>query len=122
MNTDDLPSWLKNHKTLTSPKININTRKTKDSENSTSTNIRPKYTDENSNGSGLTNNKGNGVMPWNKAESHNGLQKTDNNNNNKETTNNNNNIISNGTNHDSDNIKRIKQEYCIKNWWKTNTT
>ena len=47
LNPDDLPDWLKNHKGLV-PKI-----------------VVPRYYREGSNGTGLTDVKGNGTAPWN---------------------------------------------------------
>lgn len=47
LNPDDLPDWLKNHKGLV-PKI-----------------VVPRYYREGSNGSGLTDDEGNGAAPWN---------------------------------------------------------
>ena len=47
LNPDDLPDWLKNHKGLV-PRI-----------------VVPKYYREGSNGSGLTDDEGNGAAPWN---------------------------------------------------------
>ena len=47
LNPDDLPDWLKNHKGLI-PKI-----------------VVPRYYREGSNGSGLTDDEGNGAAPWN---------------------------------------------------------
>ena len=47
LDPDDLPDWLKNHKGLV-PNI-----------------VVPRYFDDDSHGSGLTDNKGNGTAPWN---------------------------------------------------------
>ena len=54
LNPDDLPDWLKNHKGLV-PKI-----------------VVPRYYREGSNGSGLTDDEGNGVAPWNTGSNPNG--------------------------------------------------
>lgn len=54
LNPDDLPDWLKNHKGLV-PKI-----------------VVPKYYREGSNGSGLTDDEGNGAAPWNTGSNPNG--------------------------------------------------
>ena len=54
LNPDDLPDWLKNHKGLV-PRI-----------------VVPKYYREGSNGSGLTDDEGNGVAPWNTGSNPNG--------------------------------------------------
>ena len=54
LNPDDLPDWLKNHKGLV-PKI-----------------VVPRYYREGSNGSGLTDDEGNGAAPWNTGSNPNG--------------------------------------------------
>lgn len=54
LNPDDLPDWLKNHKGLV-PRI-----------------VVPKYYREGSNGSGLTDDEGNGAAPWNTGSNPNG--------------------------------------------------
>ena len=54
LNLDDLPDWLKNHKGLV-PKI-----------------VVPRYYREGSNGSGLTDDEGNGAAPWNTGSNPNG--------------------------------------------------
>lgn len=54
MSDDDLPDWLKNHKGLV-PRI-----------------VVPKYYREGSNGSGLTDDEGNGAAPWNTGSNPNG--------------------------------------------------
>ena len=54
LNPDDLPDWLKNHKGLV-PRI-----------------VVPRYYREGSNGSGLTDDEGNGAAPWNTGSNPNG--------------------------------------------------
>ena len=54
LNPDDLPDWLKNHKGFV-PKI-----------------VVPRYYREGSNGSGLTDDEGNGAAPWNTGSNPNG--------------------------------------------------
>ena len=54
LNPDDLPYWLKNHKGLV-PRI-----------------VVPRYYREGSNGSGLTDDEGNGAAPWNTGSNPNG--------------------------------------------------
>ncbi len=54
LNPDDLPDWLKNHKGLV-PRI-----------------VVPRYYREGSNGSGLTDDEGNGAAPWNTGSDPNG--------------------------------------------------
>ncbi len=78
MNPDDLPDWLKNHKGLV-PSI-----------------VVPRYFDENSNGSGMTENKGNGTAPWNNQGNSRG---TNNGNGNGNSP-----VSGNGTNPNSDSI------------------
>ena len=78
MSEDDLPDWLKNHKGLV-PSI-----------------VVPRYFDENSNGSGMTENKGNGTAPWNNQGNSRG---TNNGNGNGNSP-----VSGNGTNPNSDSI------------------
>ena len=78
MNPDDLPDWLKNHKGLV-PSI-----------------VVPRYFDENSNASGMTENKGNGTAPWNNQGNSRG---TNNGNGNGNSP-----VSGNGTNPNSDSI------------------
>jgi len=78
MSEDDLPDWLKNHNGLV-PNI-----------------VVPRYFDENSNGSGMTENKGNGTAPWNNQGNSRG---TNNGNGNGNSP-----VSGNGTNPNSDSI------------------
>ncbi|MBE6512360.1 MAG: hypothetical protein E7Z75_04325 [Methanobrevibacter olleyae] len=79
LNDDDLPDWLKNHKIIV-PHI-----------------VLPKYYHEASNGSGLTDNVGNGTLPWNINGSSGGT-------NNGQGNNRNNEVSGNGSNPNSDNV------------------
>ncbi len=58
MDNDNLPDWLKNHRTI-NPKVSIP--------------YVPEYVSEDSNGFGLSNTTGNGNMPWKTPGTSNGL-------------------------------------------------
>lgn len=79
LSEDDLPDWLKNHKSIV-PNI-----------------IVPKYYHDDSNGTGLTENKGNGTAPWNTNGSSGGTNSA--NDNNKSSG-----VSSNGSNPSSNSV------------------
>jgi hypothetical protein len=102
---DDLPDWLKNHKTVQPktpalPDISQMSLKIPKIDKPTNPFIKPTNTKENSTGSGLTDEKGQGNMPWNQKGQNNGLKNT---NNKQNTANTNGNSNTNTSNDQSKN-------------------